>query len=971
MASKYDSYWQDHLDAVLALFEQASTAGTSSPVSLVGIEALGERSSWQGKLEIVAGKPVYNNAAHLASLGETLTPRLSQLARDTAWIVTVSKDCQLTVQKVEARQTSWFEEAYRVAKHDETLERTSAFLGPLTPDYSGAAMCKDESGRPTYVLFCSQKDHWLTPQRNQLESVAAAEGHLVLSLTEESSGRFDLWIIPAVELVAVIQRAGYMPSIDQSKTYSLNLAVTAATDRLRQLNWDIRPYRRESGHTDLTRATFWPAKGPEPTGDKTVAMKMTTPIDVHERLAQWKVEATDPNHPNHFHASLDTAAAIYARISTLLQKLRTAPASFDRDDVVALFGALNSGQRMKNKVADENPLPELCAALLALLDGEGAPTAKIAAAAGAIRSAGSNMLGELYGWANAEKAPLYNGCAKDALSHLGYSFDPTNYDEFLAAHEQFKQVYLGEVGRLRPELPLNLEIDKFYNVIDKVDLKAVPQSSQLAKPWRTMFGDWGEAQWAFDLLSIAAEALGLSGPDDPLATFTLQDAGSPHELRFSYGKWLVFRIAGRRGALTRITLALFIDQPDIPGRPLGQFAQRPDERPVGLFDFTPSVLRPLPLEVRELYEETLAYIHHLFAHWSRSNWHRANETYLAQAALDPAMCDLLLKQGPPAASAVSSESASGATTDEPSAAEESFEDDPTSLTPLAPKQPTYTLAQCAADTGFSADELAGWVRAIERKGQAVLYGPPGTGKTFVAERLARHLVSDGDGFWDLVQFHPAYAYEDFIQGIRPQSMPGGALAYPMVNGRFLDFCAAAARRQDPCVLIIDEINRANLARVFGELMYLLEYRDREIPLAGGGKLCIPRNVRLIGTMNTADRSIALVDHALRRRFAFLALYPNYSVLRDFHQRENTGYPVEKLIQVLTRLNNAIQDRHYSVGITFFLRPKLAAEIADIWRMEIEPYLDEYFFDQPDKADAFRWEHVQAELQAPSDAQGVA
>jgi len=85
-------------------------------------------------------------------------------------------------------------------------------------------------------------------------------------------------------------------------------------------------------------------------------------------------------------------------------------------------------------------------------------------------------------------------------------------------------------------------------------------------------------------------------------------------------------------------------------------------------------------------------------------------------------------------------------------------------------------------------------------------------------------------------------------------------------------------------LIIDEINRANLSRVFGELMYLLEYRDRKIPLSGGGTFFVPSNVRIIGTMNTADRSIALVDHALRRRFAFIALIPNYEVLRHYHQR---------------------------------------------------------------------------------------
>lgn len=269
--------------------------------------------------------------------------------------------------------------------------------------------------------------------------------------------------------------------------------------------------------------------------------------------------------------------------------------------------------------------------------------------------------------------------------------------------------------------------------------------------------------------------------------------------------------------------------------------------------------------------------------------------------------------------------------------------------------PEYSLSQCALDTGFEQETLARWVRAIERKGQAILYGSPGTGKTFIAERLCRHLTGGSDGCWELVQFHPAYAYEDFIQGIRPQAGTNGQLNYPLVPGRFLEFCQKAQFRQDKCVLIVDEINRANLAQVFGELMYLLEYRDRSIPLAGGNTFCIPANVRIIGTMNTADRSIALVDHALRRRFAFLELRPNYEVLRRYHQK--TGFPVEGLIETLERLNQAIADKHYEVGISFFLNDRLAEQIEDIWCMEIEPYIDEYFFSQPDKVNEFCWDRI--------------
>ncbi|MGB5055482.1 MAG: AAA family ATPase [Nitrospirales bacterium] len=274
--------------------------------------------------------------------------------------------------------------------------------------------------------------------------------------------------------------------------------------------------------------------------------------------------------------------------------------------------------------------------------------------------------------------------------------------------------------------------------------------------------------------------------------------------------------------------------------------------------------------------------------------------------------------------------------------------------------PKRALEDIAEESGFELDLLQRWVRAIERKGQAILYGPPGTGKTFIAEELANHLIGGGDGFAELVQFHPAYAYEDFMQGIRPQTVEG-QLKYDLVEGRFLEFCRRAEKRSGISVLIVDEINRANLARVFGELMYLLEYRDRKIPLAGGGELGIPKNVRILGTMNTADRSIALVDHALRRRFAFLALQPNVDILRHFHQREETGYGLGGLIGVLQEINHAIRDPHYEVGITFFLRRDLAEQISDIWQMEIEPYLEEFFFDQPDTVAKFRWNQVRLRI----------
>lgn len=277
-------------------------------------------------------------------------------------------------------------------------------------------------------------------------------------------------------------------------------------------------------------------------------------------------------------------------------------------------------------------------------------------------------------------------------------------------------------------------------------------------------------------------------------------------------------------------------------------------------------------------------------------------------------------------------------------------------------QPTFTLDDFEEQTGFPRELLERWKRHLDRRMHVVFQGPPGTGKTFVATKLAQFVVSQTKGFWEVVQFHPAYSYEDFMRGIRPTVDEQGHLTYEPQDGRFLEFCRKARAREQqsaPCVLIIDELNRANLSRVFGEMMYLLEYRAREIPLAYGGQpFRIPRNVYIIGTMNTADRSIALVDHALRRRFSFIRLRPEYTILQK--HLESDPVRAQALVSVLQKVNRTIDLDDYEIGISFFLSTpadELAQCLPDIWQTEIEPYLEEFFYDDPAKVSPFRWEQL--------------
>ncbi len=512
-------------------------------------------------------------------------------------------------------------------------------------------------------------------------------------------------------------------------------------------------------------------------------------------------------------------------------------------------------------------------------------------------------------------------------------------------------------------------------------------SKILADPFAQIFSDWAEADWAFDFLQETVKHLGLTGPYDTRFALTLTERAGNPRLHLTFGHWLIVGFSGPGSSDHRVDLTLLADRVAWDQRltPFS-FSRKEGEPEVRTYQLPLEIIKPLTRDLQAAFEATLAFIADKFRHWKRPPSWKQHQPEIIQALFDTearsrlfagALTDTDLRYERHRTSFYQDVSEEEAVYEVDKEMALDLDDDSqpdyyqrrssmsseeaTGLEDDSSPTPPYPLSQMAGETGFAEETLARWVQAIQRKGQAILYGPPGTGKTYLAEKLAQHLVAGGDGFVDLVQFHPAYAYEDFIQGLRPQSRADGSLSYPLLPGRFLQFSRRAEDCRDICVLIIDEINRADLARVFGELMYLLEYRDRQIPLAGGGMLRIPANVRLIGTMNTADRSIALVDHALRRRFAFLAFYPNYEILRHYHRREQTGFPLEGLIDTLTRLNRQINDPHYAVGVTFFLRKDLAEQLEAIWRMEIEPYLEEYFFDQPEKVDLFRWEVVREKI----------
>jgi len=313
--------------------------------------------------------------------------------------------------------------------------------------------------------------------------------------------------------------------------------------------------------------------------------------------------------------------------------------------------------------------------------------------------------------------------------------------------------------------------------------------------------------------------------------------------------------------------------------------------------------------------------------------------------------------------------------------------------PLAPR-----------DAPARAHEIA---RQLQDVGQMVFYGPPGTGKTYTAKQFAHWWLNEQPGVdphvsqLETVTFHPSFAYEDFIEGLSVDS-DGDTVTYDEEPGVFLEFADRARQayyaaddgdEPDRYVLIIDEINRGNLAQIFGELITALEVDKREdqsnetvISLSHSGEaFTIPPNLYLIGTMNTADRSIALVDAALRRRFRFLSFPPDLDIVRTEYGYDSwdavatdvttTGDTMLRARTIIGvhQLNAKIRaepdlGRGKQIGHSFLFGLDDTADIVNTWRFEILPLLEEYFFGQysrirdilfnGDGSELFDWEHQQ-------------
>ena len=270
--------------------------------------------------------------------------------------------------------------------------------------------------------------------------------------------------------------------------------------------------------------------------------------------------------------------------------------------------------------------------------------------------------------------------------------------------------------------------------------------------------------------------------------------------------------------------------------------------------------------------------------------------------------------------------------------------------------PAYTADNFLSEVYMQGEEYDTLVNLIRTKKNIILQGAPGVGKTYAAKRLAYSMMGVKDqNRVMMVQFHQSYSYEDFIEGYRP-----AANGFVLNKGAFYKFCKTAEMDdENEYFFIIDEINRGNLSKIFGELFMLIESDKRGIQLQllySGEKFAVPKNVYIIGMMNTADRSLAMLDYALRRRFAFYEMRPGFET--DGFREYRMGLGNEKfdrLIHCVESLNNVISADEslgdgFCVGHSYFCN--LTAEkvtdraLSAIVEYELIPLLKEYWFDEP-------------------------
>ena len=288
-------------------------------------------------------------------------------------------------------------------------------------------------------------------------------------------------------------------------------------------------------------------------------------------------------------------------------------------------------------------------------------------------------------------------------------------------------------------------------------------------------------------------------------------------------------------------------------------------------------------------------------------------------------------------------------------------EDVESMSPLIQDQ--YTKSDFLKEVYISDSDYETLTSLLIHKKNIILQGAPGVGKTFTAKRLAYSILGCKDeSKVKLIQFHQSYSYEDFIMGYKPEDT-----GFVLRHGIFYDFCIKAANNpNEKYFFIIDEINRGNLSKIFGELLMMIEsdYRGEQMTMAYDGlQFCVPENLYIIGMMNTADRSLAMIDYALRRRFSFYNMSPAFDneIFIQYQKTLNTK-DFDDVLKVIKRLNKEIAEDAslgdgFCIGHSYFCGQIACSKewLEQVIKYDIIPMINEYWFDNKSKAEKWAGE----------------